>query len=715
MPGDHIGVFYTNDSGELACGGATPWLGDENTGIIAFGNDAFTAEKDGFASGETITYKFYSWALHQEYFADAICNDALPVQCDVFVSNGLSGVDSIWANAFYFVGNASHDTLCQGDQVQFFVEASGGNGSYTYNWTSDPPGFNATIPNPVHVPAASTTYYVTVTSNGQSLGMQFYVQTFSPPFADAGANDAVCADESLSLEGQHADDSGFFWSSAGDGTFDNDTLINPEYFPGTLDISSGLVQLSLTANPVQPCDSPLTSTMQLIIESYPEVFAGDDRAACEDDSPLLIATVSNTTQMLWTTSGDGTFSAPLFSTSVYYPGSNDLQIGNVELSITGIALSPCQGQFSDALQLSFQELPLIDAGVNQLVCEDATVQLSASTQNTASVLWQTSGDGTFADPALIETTYYPGSLDIADGEVDLAIVGQPVSPCSSAFSDALQILINGNPMVAAGEDATICQNTNMQLAGSAMYYDEVLWTSTGDGDFDNPDQLSTTYTPGTNDIANGLLTISLTAIPVFPCTVQGEDDLILSIEYLPTAIAGEDATIHYTENYQLLGDALNYSILVWSSSGDGFFNAWDILDPVYTLGSQDIANAGVQLALTAFPISACQVGASDSLYLTIDTITGIQTLHTAWQPNIYPNPAKAHLFVELPSESCNHGQIFIYDNFGRKIYEWNMGHSDTKIPERLQIDMAAFEPGLYFLEMRIDDTIFYKKIVKALH
>ena len=48
QPGDYIGVFYINDDDEYACGGASEWLGNQNTGIIAFGDDAFTSDKDGF-------------------------------------------------------------------------------------------------------------------------------------------------------------------------------------------------------------------------------------------------------------------------------------------------------------------------------------------------------------------------------------------------------------------------------------------------------------------------------------------------------------------------------------------------------------------------------------------------------------------------------------------------------------------------------------------
>ncbi len=58
VPGDWIGVFY-EDAGELYCAGYVQWSGSENVAITAFGNDDLEPEKNGFADGELIQWKFY--------------------------------------------------------------------------------------------------------------------------------------------------------------------------------------------------------------------------------------------------------------------------------------------------------------------------------------------------------------------------------------------------------------------------------------------------------------------------------------------------------------------------------------------------------------------------------------------------------------------------------------------------------------------------------
>ena len=53
--GDYIGLFYTDDNGELQCGGLGMWTG-EPTSIAIWGDDSYTPEKDGFLENELIAW-----------------------------------------------------------------------------------------------------------------------------------------------------------------------------------------------------------------------------------------------------------------------------------------------------------------------------------------------------------------------------------------------------------------------------------------------------------------------------------------------------------------------------------------------------------------------------------------------------------------------------------------------------------------------------------
>lgn len=79
------------------------------------------------------------------------------------------------------------------------------------------------------------------------------------------------------------------------------------------------------------------------------------------------------------------------------------------------------------------------------------------------------------------------------------------------------------------------------------------------------------------------------------------DFIILPPMLLPNANAGEDVEMCNTSTeYQLQATAEDYDNLEWSTSGDGSFSANDILDPVYSFGSEDMNMGGVTLTLTAY-------------------------------------------------------------------------------------------------------------------
>jgi hypothetical protein len=57
---------------------------------------------------------------------------------------------------------AQPDTICSGTSSNLFTLAGGGTNNYTYQWTSDPPGFSSNLANPEVSPSTTTVYTVSV-------------------------------------------------------------------------------------------------------------------------------------------------------------------------------------------------------------------------------------------------------------------------------------------------------------------------------------------------------------------------------------------------------------------------------------------------------------------------------------------------------------------------------------------------------------------------
>jgi hypothetical protein len=83
---------------------------------------------------------------------DQVSGCAGTSQMIVTVTGGVLSVDA----------TADPSPVCEGNPVQLLALASGGTGNYSYTWSSNPPGFVSTIPNPVVIPTVTTWYKVVV-------------------------------------------------------------------------------------------------------------------------------------------------------------------------------------------------------------------------------------------------------------------------------------------------------------------------------------------------------------------------------------------------------------------------------------------------------------------------------------------------------------------------------------------------------------------------
>lgn len=86
------------------------------------------------------------------------------------------------------------------------------------------------------------------------------------------------------------------------------------------------------------------------------------------------------------------------------------------------------------------------------------------------------------------------------------------------------------PVVAAGSDATILPWNNFTTyEATAENYLSLKWSTSGDGIFDNDTILYSTYTPGTIDISQQVVFLTLTALPYYEVCGGVSDTLRLNI------------------------------------------------------------------------------------------------------------------------------------------------------------------------------------------
>jgi hypothetical protein len=98
--------------------------------------------------------------------------------------------------------------------------------------------------------------------------------------AYAGPDTTICADDVILLNGTVTYSDSIRWISEGDGTFDNDSILDPVYTPGPADISKGYAWLHLKAYDTIPCETFDNDKMKVTIDQCTDIS--------EDDRPTTV-------------------------------------------------------------------------------------------------------------------------------------------------------------------------------------------------------------------------------------------------------------------------------------------------------------------------------------------------------------------------------------------------------------------------------------------
>jgi len=434
-------------------------------------------------------------------------------------------------------------------------------------------------------------------------------------------------------------------TTAGTGTFTTSALAI-----GTTTITvTNLASGSPTA-----CSNNITTnnTASVTIVASPTAVAGTNVSTCSNAGAVNItagASATNNAGVTWTSNGTGTFTNPNSLTlATYTPSAADITAGSRTLTLTATGNSPC-GDVISTKTITFTAAPTVDAGSNVITCAStASVNITAgaTASNNASVLWTTSGTGSFANATSLTTaTYTPSTADKTAGSVTLTLTANGNGTCAAA-TDTKILTINAVATAVAGTAVTTCSNAgavNITAGSSATNNSGVLWTSNGTGTFTNANSLTlATYTPSAADITAGSRTLTLTASGNSPCG-NAISTKTITITAAPTANAGTNvSTCSSTASVNITAGATstNNGGILWTSNGSGSFtNATSLTTATYTPSANDKIAGSVILTLTANGNGTC-ADAIDTKTLTITPAatavagTAISTCSNAGAVNI---------------------------------------------------------------------------------
>ncbi len=343
----------------------------------------------------------------------------------------------------------STQTTCDNTSATLTGTATGGNGSYTYNWDIPATGASQTVN-----PASTTNYALTVTDgNGCTDSDNVTVNVNASPTADAGIDQTICDGNSATMTAS----GGIIYSWSSGGNSSSETVSPSTTTTYTVDVTNAL---------------GCTDTDEIIVNvnPLPNAFAGNDITVCNGGTATI--TGSGGISYNW----DGGLGAGSSHTLTNITS-------NVTYTVTVTDANGCVS--TDDITINVGPSLIPDAGMDVSICEGESTTLNAS--GGVNYAWDNGPTTSSQTVTPTSTTTY--TVDVDDG-----------GGCSG--TDDVTVTVNSNPTADAGVDQTICEGelANLSASGGTSYdWDNGL--GLGQNQDVNPAS-TTTYVVTVTDVNN---------------------------------------------------------------------------------------------------------------------------------------------------------------------------------------------------------------------
>ncbi|MCT4582713.1 MAG: gliding motility-associated C-terminal domain-containing protein [Flavobacteriales bacterium] len=441
----------------------------------------------------------YAWSPNFNISDTTIANPVVTPTVDtsyivqVTDTNGCVNSDTVLVAASRNVPtDAGMDTtICAGDSIVIGGNPTAVNGT-DYAWVPSASIIDSTLANPTVFPLV-TTAFIVYTSNDTCTGTDTILVTVNPlPIIDAGNAVQICIGDTAQLNAS----GGVSYSWNNGQLLTNDQIADPMAFP--VDTTSFIVT-SVDAN---GCVN--TDTTQVIVNPLPNANAGLDTLICHGDSAQLMA--SGGESYAWSPSVD------LADDSIANPWSYTLDSTTYYVAVTDS--NGCVN--NDSVNIAVYPLPIVNAGSDQRICVNDTVQLTAT--GASLYLWtpgDSLSDSTTSSPfafPIVTTTY------VVEGTYNYG--------CSN--TDTVTVFVNQSPTISTSPTVQICVGDSVEISASGG--DAYAWSpnvNISDTTIANPvvyPTVTTTYLVAGFDTigcgSQGQVTVVVNSLPTLQAHTQ---------------------------------------------------------------------------------------------------------------------------------------------------------------------------------------------------
>jgi gliding motility-associated-like protein len=324
----------------------------------------------------------------------------------------------------------SKSAVCMGDTAIISAVVTG-TGSYTYSWSSNPPGLSNTDSSLTISPSQNTLYSVDITGLcGSVTTASVYVTAHTPPTSGITASDTViCENEIVNLNGNPNGGTSPYahsWTGSGQPFLNSSSNVSP-IFSGT---SAGNYMLYYDVTDTIGCSA--NDSISVVVNANPIATISGNDTICNGDTTTLTAL------------GGGTYSWDI-------GGSNDSIVvspsTNTSYSVIVTNGNSCKDTANVTVQVN--ALPTAIISGTTAICQGQSTALTASGGSAYS--WN-NGDTS-------------ATINVSpNADSSYAVTVMNSNGCIDTTSVIVQVALN--PIANIGGNDSICQGTSVLLTAS---------------------------------------------------------------------------------------------------------------------------------------------------------------------------------------------------------------------------------------------------------